>query len=204
MPHNLDYEEAASICEGAHYAMNCLKEIDFNKKKNILINGATGAIGSAAVQLAKYYGSKVTAVCNTKNVDLIKSLGADTIIDYQKEDFTLCGQKFDVVLDAVGKSTYFKCKKIMNSDGVYFSTEFGPYYQNIFLPLTTKLFSSQKIKFPLPKHSKQEILFFKLIIESGKYKPVIDRAYHLEEIRDAYRYVETGEKTGAVVVTIGH
>jgi NADPH:quinone reductase-like Zn-dependent oxidoreductase len=202
MPHNLGYEEAASICEGAHYAMNYLKEIDFNKKKNILINGATGAIGSAAVQLAKYYGAKVTAVCNTKNVDLIKSLGADAIIDYQKEDFTLINQKFDVVLDAVGKSTYFKCRKIMNKDGIYFSTEFGPYYQNIILPLGTKLFSSQKMLFPLPKHSKQEIIFFKQIIESGKYKPVIDRTYPLEEIRDAYRYVEKREKTGAVVVSI--
>jgi NADPH:quinone reductase-like Zn-dependent oxidoreductase len=203
-PANLTFEEAAAICEGAHYAMNYLKEIDFTNQNKILINGATGAIGSAAVQLAKHFGAHVTAVCNTKNVALIQSLGADIIIDYQKEDFTQCGNMFDVVLDAVGKSTFFKCKKILNPGGLYFSTEFGPYYQNIVLPLWTSLVGDKKMMFPIPRHSKKEVVFFKELIESGQYKPVIDRRYPLEQIQEAYRFVETGEKTGSVVIMVAH
>lgn len=202
MPQNLSYEEAAAICEGAHYANNYLKDVDFKKQPKILINGATGAIGTAAVQLAKYYGGEVTAVGNTKNLELVKSLGADTVIDYQKEDFTKRDHKFDIVLDAVGKSTFFKCKKILNKGGIYFSTELGPFYQNIILPLVTSFIGEKKMMFPLPKHSKKEIIFFKEIIESGHYRAVIDRKYPLDEIHEAYRYVETGQKTGSVVITI--
>ncbi len=204
MPQNLSFEEAAAICEGAHYAMNYLKESDFKKQPKILINGATGAIGTAAVQLAKYFGGEVTAVGNTKNLDLIKSLGADSVIDYQKEDFTQRDHKFDIVLDAVGKSTFFKCKKILNKGGIYFSTELGPYYQNMILPLVSSLIGNKKMMFPLPKHSKKEIIFFREIIESGQYRTVIDRKYPLDEISEAYRYVETGQKTGSVVITIEH
>ncbi len=204
MPQNLSFEEAAAICEGAHYAMNYLKEADFKKQPKILINGATGAIGTAAVQLAKYFGGEVTAVSNTKNLEMVKSLGADTVIDYQKKDFTQLDHKFDIVLDAVGKSTFFKCKKILNEGGIYFSTELGPYYQNIMLPLVSSLIGNKKMMFPLPKHSKKEIIFFKEIIESGQYRAVIDRKYPLDEISEAYRYVETGQKTGSVVITIEH
>jgi NADPH:quinone reductase-like Zn-dependent oxidoreductase len=203
-PQNITYEEAAAICEGAHYAMNYLKEIDFTQHNILLINGATGAIGSAAVQLARYFGADVTAVSNTKNRKLVESLGAHTVIDYQKEDFTKRGEIFDVVLDAVGKSTFFKCKKILSEGGIYFSTEFGPYYQNIFLPLWTRFFGDKKMLFPIPKHSKKEVIFFKELIEGGHYKPVIDRSYPLEQIREAYYYVETGEKTGSVVITVAH
>ena len=204
MPKNISYEEAAAICEGAHYAMNYLKELDFKKQNKILINGATGAIGSAAVQLAKYYGAEVTAVCNTKSVELVRSLGADTVIDYEKDDFTHRNHFFDVVLDSVGKSTFFKCRKILNKGGLYFSTEFGPYYQNIILPLVTSLIGDKKMMFPLPKHSKKEVIFFKEIIESGHYKAVIDRRYPLEQIQEAYRYVETGQKIGSVVIEVSH
>jgi len=204
MPQNLSFEEAAAICEGAHYAMNYLKEADFKKQPKILINGATGAIGTAAVQLAKYFGGEVTAVSNTKNLEMVKSLGADTVIDYQKEDFTQRDHKFDIVLDAVGKSTFFKCKKILNKGGIYFSTELGPYYQNMILPLVSSLIGNKKMMFPLPKHSKKEIIFFREIIESGQYRAVIDRKYPLDEISEAYRYVETGQKTGSVVITIVH
>lgn len=204
MPLNLSYREAAAICEGAHYAMNYLKEIDFKKQNKILINGATGAIGSAAVQLAKYFGAEVTAVGNTKNMNLVKSLGADTVIDYQKEDFTKRNHRFDVVLDAVGKSSFFKCKSILNKGGIYFSTELGPYAQNVFLPLYTGIVGDKKMSFPLPKHSKKEIIFFRELIESGQYHAVIDRQYPLDQIQDAYRYVETGEKTGSVVITVEH
>lgn len=204
MPQDLSFADAAAICEGAHYAMNYLKEIDFKKQNKILINGATGAIGSAAVQLAKYFGAEVTAVSNTKNMGLVKSLGANTVIDYQKEDFTKRNHSFDVVLDAVGKSTFFKCKKILNKGGIYFSTELGPYAQNTFLPLYTNIVGDKKMSFPLPKHSKKEIIFFRDLLASGHYRAVIDRQYPLEQIQDAYRYVETGEKTGSVVITISH
>ena len=202
LPKNISYVEAAAICEGAHYAMNYLKEIDFKKQNKILINGASGAIGSAAVQLAKYFGAEVTAICSTKNIALIKSLGADTVIDYENEDFTLRNHHFDVVLDAVGKSTFFKCRKILNKGGIYFSTELGPYYQNIILPLATSVVGDKKMLFPLPKHSKKEVIFFRDIIENGHYKAVIDRKYPLEQIQEAYRYVEKGQKTGSVVITI--
>ncbi len=204
MPQNMSFQEAAAICEGAHYAMNYLKEINFKTHKKILINGATGAIGTAAVQLAKYFGAEVTAVSNTKNMDLVKSLGADNVIDYQKEDFTQRNHSFDVVLDAVGKSTFFKCKKILNKGGIYFSTELGPYAQNIFLPLFTSIAGNKKMSFPLPKHSKNEIIFFRDLIESGHYRAVIDRQYPLAQIQDAYKYVETGEKTGSVVINVTH
>jgi len=203
-PQNISYEEAAAICEGAHYAMNYLKEINFKTHRRILINGATGAIGTSAVQLAKYFGAEVTAVCNTKNLALVKSLGADTIINYQNEDFTQRDHKFDVVLDAVGKSTFFKCKKILNKGGLYFSTELGPYVQNVYLPLLTSIFGDKKMLFPLPKHSKKEINFFREQIESNQYRAVIDKQYPLAQIQEAYRYVETGEKTGSVVITIEH
>jgi NADPH:quinone reductase-like Zn-dependent oxidoreductase len=204
MPKNTSWQEAAAICEGAHYALNYLKEIDFKTHKKILINGATGAIGTAAVQLAKYYGAEITAVSNTKNLELVKSLGADIVIDYQKEDFTRRDHRFDVVLDAVGKSTFFKCRKILNKGGIYFSTEFGPYYQNIMLPLATYLIGDKKMMFPLPRHSKKEVIFFRDLIVSGQYRAVIDREYPLEQLQEAYRYVETGEKTGSVVITVGH
>ena len=204
MPKNISWYEAAAICEGAHYAMNYLKEINFKTQNKILINGATGAIGTAAVQLAKYYGAEITAVSNTKNLELVKSLGADTVIDYQKEDFTQRNHSFDVVLDAVGKSTFFKCRKILNNGGIYFSTEFGPYYQNIILPLSTRLFGDKKMLFPLPRHSKKEVIFFRDLIQAGQYRAVIDRQYPLEQIQDAYRYVESGEKTGSVVIAVGH
>lgn len=201
-PKNLTHREAAAICEGAWYALNYLKEIDFKKPKNVLVNGASGAIGSAAVQLAKHFGAKVTAVCGTKNVELARSLGADRVVDFEKEDFTKLPETFDVVLDAVGKSTFFRCKKILAADGIYFSTEFGPWVQNVFLALWTPFFSRKKVGFPIPKLHKKDVVFFKELLEAGKYRPVIDRVYPLEQIVEAYKYVETGQKTGSVILSV--
>lgn len=168
----------------------------------ILVNYAIGAIGTSAVHLAKYHSAEVTAVSNSKNIELVKSLGADTFIDYEEEGFILRIHRFDVVLDAVGQSTFFKCKMILNKGGINFSTKFGPYYPNVILPLVTSLLGDKKMMFPLTKHSKKEVIFFKDIIESGHYKAVIDRKYPLEQIREAYRYVEAGQKTGSVVITV--
>jgi NADPH:quinone reductase-like Zn-dependent oxidoreductase len=208
-PENLTYTEAAAICDGAFLAFNYIRKINFEKKPHILVNGASGSIGTACVQLAKYYGAHVTAVCNTKNLELIKSIGADELIDYTREDFTKSGKFYDVVLDAVGKSSFFKCKRIMKPGAIYFSTELGYLSQNVFLGLFTPLLSKlpggtdrKKVLFPIPTDRKEDIEFFKELVEAGKYKPVIDRVYPLEQIIEATKYVETGEKTGNVVISV--
>jgi NADPH:quinone reductase-like Zn-dependent oxidoreductase len=203
-PSNMSYSEAAAVCDGLMLAINYIRKIDFSNRPHILINGASGSIGLASVQLAKYYGAEITAVGNTKSLELLKSLGANHVIDYTKEDFTKIGQLYDVVLDAVGKSSFFKCRKILKPRGVYFSTELGFLAQNVFLPLLTLLFSRKKVKFPIPTDSKEDIVFFKELIEGGNYKAVIDRTYPLEEIVAAAKYVETGQKTGNVVLTVKH
>ena len=203
MPENLSYEEAAAITEGAHYALCDIRAAKIKSGQNYLINGATGAIGSAAVQLAKYFGAEVTAVCNTNNVELVKSLGADEVIDYTKQDFTKINKTFDVVFDAVGKSSFGKCKPLLKNGGIYMSTELGYMSQNPFLAIITPLFGGKKVLFPLPTISKKDVVFLKELVETNKYKPVIDRSYSLEQIVDAYRYVETGNKTGNVVITVG-
>lgn len=202
-PSNMSYNEAAAVCDGAFLALANIKKINFKKTSQILINGASGSIGVASVQLAKYYDAEITAVCNTKNLELVKSLGADMVIDYTKEDFTRNGKVYDVVLDVVGKSSFFRCKKILKPGGMYFSSELGYLSQNIFLALLTPIFGGKKVLFPIPKDSKADILFFKELIEAGKYKAVIDRIYPLEQIVEATKYVETGQKTGNVVITLG-
>ncbi len=203
-PTNASYNEAAAICDGAFLAYANLKKIDFKKDQEILVNGASGSIGTATVQLAKYFGAKITAVCNTKNIELVRSLGADTVIDYTKEDFTLIDKKFDFILDVVGKSSFFKCKKILKPKGIYISSELGYLSQNIYLALFTPLFFGKKVLFPIPKDTKEDILFFKKLFEEGKYKAIIDRTYTLDQIVEATKYVETKEKTGNVVITIDH
>ena len=202
MPGNLTYEEAAPITEGGHYALCDIRAAKIESGQNILIYGATGAIGSAAVQLVKYFGAKVTAVCNTKNVELVKSLGADMVIDYTKQDFTKTGRTFDFVFDAVGKSSFGQCKQILNKKGIYISTELGKNSENIFLALITPLFGGKKVLFPIPSISKEDVIFLKGLVESDKFKPVIDRRYTLEQIVEAYKFVETGQKTGNVVITL--
>ncbi len=202
MPGNLTYEEAAAITEGGHYALGNIRAAKIKSGQKILINGATGAIGSAAVQLVKYFGAEVTAVCDTKNVALVKSLGADAVIDYTQQDFTKISQTFDVVFDAVGKSSFRQCKPLLNKGGIYMSTELGKNAENIFLALITPLFGGKKVLFPIPTVSKKDVVFLKKIVESNKYKPVIDRRYTLEQIVEAYKFVETGLKTGNVIITL--
>ncbi len=204
MSANMTYEEAAPSTEGGHYALNNIRKADVRSGQRVLIYGATGAIGSAAVQLVKYYGAEVTAVCNTKNVELVRCLGADMVIDYTEEDFTRSGGEYDFVFDAVGKSSFGACKKLLRPGGIYCSTDLGSLYQNPFLALWTSKFGSKKVIFPIPKDSKEDAVFFKELIEAGKFRPVIDRRYPLEQIVDAYNYVEMGQKTGNVVITVGH
>lgn len=202
IPPGLSFKEAAPITEAAHYALCDIRAAKIQSGQNILINGATGGIGSAAVQLAKYFGARVTGVCGTKHVTLVKSLGADEVIDYMKDDFTKLNQQFDVVFDAVGKSSFGKCKPLLKKGGIYMSTELGTMSQNPFLALITPLLGRKKVLFPLPTITKDDVNFLGKIVETGKFKPVIDCYYPLEQIADAYKYVLTGQKIGNVVINI--
>jgi len=208
IPSNITYEQAAASTEGAHYAYNFIKKVNLKSGQKFLVNGATGAIGSAAVQLLKYFGAYVTAVCNTKNIELVKSLGADKVIDYTKEDFTKDNQKYNFIFDAVGKSSFAKCKPLLQPGGVYISSDLGYMAQNVFLPLITPIIKpmigNKKTVFTIPTDIKGSILLIKKLIEQGKFKAVIDRRYPLEQIVEAYRYVEKGQKTGNVVITVEH
>jgi len=208
MPDNISYEQAAASFEGAHYAYNFINKVNPEKGQNILVNGATGAIGSAAVQLLKYFEADITAVCATENIELVRSLGAHKIIDYTKEDFTQDNQKYDFIFDTVGKSSFFKGKHLLKSGGIYISSDLGYMAQNIFLPLITPIIKpmldNKKTIFPMPKDIRGSLLFIKNLIEQDKFKAVIDRAFPLEQIVEGYKYVEKGQKTGNVVITIEH
>ena len=200
MPAGMTFAEAAPICDGALNALTCLKQADLRKGRRILIYGASGAIGTAGVQLARYFGADVTAVCNTKNLELVKSLGADRVIDYTQEDFTRNGQTYDVIFDAVGKHSFRRCRGSLEPSGIYLPTDgFG----NLILALVTPRLGGKKVLFQIPpRQTKQDVLFLKELIEAGKYRPVIDRRYPLEDVVEATRYVETEQKTGNVVLTI--
>ncbi len=208
IPKNITYEQAAASTEGAHYAYNSIKKVNLKSGQKVLVNGATGAIGSAAVQFLKYFGANVTAVCNTKNIELVKSLGADKVIDYTKEDFTKDDQKYNFVFDAVGKSSFFKCKRLLQPGGVYISSDLGYMAQNVFLlfitPIIKPMIGNKKTIFPIPTDIRRSILLIKKLIEEGKFKAVIDRKYPLEQIIEAYRYVEKGQKIGNVIITVEH
>jgi NADPH:quinone reductase-like Zn-dependent oxidoreductase len=202
MPDNVSFDEAAAITEGAHYALVDIRAAKIERGQNVLVYGATGAIGSAAVQLLKHFGAKITAVCNTKNVELVKSHGADVVIDYQTQDFTKTETKFHFIFDAVGKSSFGQCKPLLIEKGIYISTELGKNGENIFFALTTPLWGGKKLLFPIPSITKQDVIFLKELVQKGEYKPVIDRHYQLDQIVDAYKYVESGQKTGNVVIKI--
>ena len=204
MPAHSTYEEAAPITEGGHYALCDIRAAKVSPGQKVLVNGATGAIGSAAVQLCRYFGAEVTAVCATPYLERIRSLGAKTVIDYTKEDFTKIGDRFDFIFDAVGKSSFGKCKPILKRYGIYISTELGKGGQNPFLALIIPVLGGKKLLFPIPTISKQDVIFLKELVESGQFKPVIDRSYPLEQMVEAAKYVETGQKTGNVVITVNH
>ncbi|MFG1707846.1 NAD(P)-dependent alcohol dehydrogenase [Nonomuraea sp. M3C6] len=204
MPAGLTYEEAAPSTEGSHYALSLIRAAKIRDGQDVLVYGATGAIGSAAVQLLRSLGAGVTAVCETKNVELVRGLGAGRVIDYTAEDFTKDEQKYDVVIDAVGKSSFGRCKRLLKPRGIYLASDVGRMSQNPVLALTTPLLGGKKVMFPLPRHDLAMARYFKELIESGEFKPVIDRRYPLDEIVEAYRYVETGQKTGNVVITVEH
>jgi NADPH:quinone reductase-like Zn-dependent oxidoreductase len=202
MPANVTFEEAAPSTEGSHYALSFIRAAKIQGGYDVLVNGATGAIGSAAVQLLKSLGARVTAVCDTEHMDLVRRLGADRVIDYTAEDFTKDEQTYDVVLDAVGKSSFGQCKRLLRPRGIYLSSDLGPLSQNPALALITPLFGRRRVMFPIPRQDREVVGYFKELIESGQFRPVIDRRYRLDDIVEAYRYVESGRKIGNVVITV--
>lgn len=204
MPDTVDFQTAACLSEGAHYALCDIRAAKVTKGQKVLVNGATGAIGSAAIQLCLALGAEVTAVCATQHIEKVRSLGPHKIIDYKKEDFTRLEERFDLVFDAVGKSRFKFCKRILKPRGIYISTELGPRGENIFLALWTSVFSKKKLLFPLPVARRSDLEYIKSLYESGQFKPLIDRQYPLDSIVEAHKYVETGMKVGNVVISIGH
>ncbi len=201
IPAPIDFKQAAASLEGAHYAYTFIHKVDIRPGQKILINGATGAIGSALLQFTRTYDVKITATCNTKNKELIASLGADKIYDYTKEDFTNDPDKYDYIFDAVGKSTFGRCKPLLTAKGVYISSELGPYAQNVFYSLYTA-FLGRKVIFPVPYSTQKTIPYISAHLEEGNFRPLIDREYLLEDIAKAYEFVMTGQKTGNVLINL--
>ena len=203
IPADLSYEEAAPCTEGVQYALTGIRAAKVRRGQDVLVNGATGAIGSAAVQLLKHLGANVTAVCATEHLELVERLGADRVVDYTTEDFTRDEQTYDVVLDAVGKSSFGRCWRLLRPRGIYLSTDLGPLSQNPFLALLKPLFGRRKVMFPIPRRADRELAGdLRELVETGAFRPLVDRRYPLDQIVEAYRYVETGRKVGNVVVTV--
>jgi NADPH:quinone reductase-like Zn-dependent oxidoreductase len=204
IPGDITYEQAAASIEGAHYAYNFIKKVNLQPGQKVLVNGASGAIGSAMVQLLKYFHAEVTAVCGTETLDLVRSLGADRVIDYLKTDFTLDDGRYNYIFDAVGKSSFGKSKRLLLRGGVYISSELGPRWENLYLPLITRWKGDQKVVFPVPLDIKGSLAFMRSLLEQGKFRPVIDRSYPLKKIKEAFGYVASGQKTGNVIITMAH
>ncbi len=202
MPEHLACHDVVPSTEGAHYALSNIRAAKVKAGDHVLVNGATGAIGSAAVQLLRYFGAHVTAVCATPHIELVKQLGAEVVIDYLTDDFTRTDRKFDFIFDAVGKSTFGRCRPLLKKKGIYVSTELGKNGENIPLALITPIFGGRKVIFPIPKFSIDDMRFLQELVSSGDFKPVIDRYFPLDQIVAAYRYVETGQKIGNVVIKL--
>lgn len=188
------------MCDGALNALWCLNGAKLSKGQTVLVYGASGAIGTAGVQLAKHFGADVTAVCTAKNLELMKKLGADRAIDYTVEDFTKNGQTYDLIFDAVGKHSYKRCKGSLKPGGCYLATD-G--FRNLLLAVWTGRFGGRRVVFQIPpRWAKGDVRFLKELAEKGEYRPVIDRIYPLEDVVEAARYVETEQKTGNVVLAV--
>ena len=199
-PAGVGFEEAAAVCDGVILALMGLRPADVRKGRSILIYGASGSIGTAAVQLSRYFGADVTAVCGTKNLELVRSLGAGQVIDYTQEDFTKNGQTYDVIFDAVGKQSFRRSRDSLRPGGIYLATD---QLFNLVLAQWTR-FGDKKVIFPVPpRYTKQDVLFLTGLMEAGQYRAVIDKCYPLADVVEANRYVDTEQKTGNVVLTVG-
>lgn len=201
-PDNMTYEEASAVPYGALTALNLLRKVDIQPGQKVLINGASGGIGSAAVQLAKHFGAEVTGVCATPRLAFVKALGADKVIDYTKEDFTQNGETYDLIFDILGKSSFSRCKDSLKQNGRYLLASFKT--RQVFRMLWTSRMDSKKVICALSSYKTEDLVFIKTLVEAGTLKTIIDRCYPLEHTADAHRYIEAGHKKGTVVITMGH
>jgi NADPH:quinone reductase-like Zn-dependent oxidoreductase len=201
-PSNLTYEEAATIPYGALMALNLLKKMNIQPGQKVLINGASGSIGSAAVQFAKHAGANVTGVCSTPRVDLVKKLGADQVIDYTRQDFTQNGQTYDLIMDVLGKSAFARCKNSLTPNGRYLLVSFK--MKQLVQMLWTSPRGGKKVVCALASDSQADLIHIKELAEAGAITAVIDRVFPMEQAADAHRYAEAGQKTGSIVILLGH
>ncbi len=199
-PSNMTYEEAAAVPYGALTALNLLRKVNIQRGQKVLINGASGGIGSYALQLAKYYDAEVTGVCSTPGLEYVKALGADKVIDYTREDFTQSGETYDLILDVLGKSSFSKSKSALKPNGRLMYTSFK--MKQVFQMLWTSIIGAKKVICALSGESREDLVLIKNLVEAGKIKAVIDRCYPLEQVAEAHRYVETGHKKGNVIITM--
>jgi len=202
-PEGLTFEEAAAVPEGPLLALSCLRPAGPLRGKRVLVYGAAGSIGTAAVQLlARHFDVDVTAVCDTKDVELVRSLGAREVFDRFRDDFTKNGKTYDVILDAVGRHSFRLCRRSLRPGGIYITTDLGFMYHVPLVAVITRFVGSKRAKVGIGRYRREDLALVKELIESGKYRPVIDRTYELEQVVEATRYVESGEKTGNVVLRV--
>jgi NADPH:quinone reductase-like Zn-dependent oxidoreductase len=202
-PVGVPFDQAAPVCDGGCTALSCLRQVDLRAGQRILIYGASGSIGTAAVQVAKHLGAEVTAVCSAESVELVKSLGADEVIDYKHEDFTKNGKTYEIIFDAVGKHSFRRCRRSLKSGGTYVSTDLGFMWHLPILMAWTHWIGDKRAKLGIARYTKQDVVLLKELVQNGAYRAVIDRSYPLDRVVDAVRYVETGQKIGSVVLTVG-
>lgn len=199
-PASMSFAEAAVVPYGAIMALGLLRKANVQRGQKVLVNGASGSIGSAAVQLAKYYGAEVTGVCGTPRLGFVKALGADKVIDYTKEDFTRSGETYDLIFDILGKSSFSRCKNSLNPSGIYLLASFK--MKHLFQMLWTKFVGSKKVVCALASEQAGDLEFITGLIEAGQYKVIIDKRYPMEQAAEAHRYVETGHKAGSVIIAV--
>jgi NADPH:quinone reductase-like Zn-dependent oxidoreductase len=202
IPAGQDLDMMAATTEGSHYALAYIRAAGVDDRSDVLVYGATGAIGSAAVQIIKSLGARVTAVCSTEHVDLVAGLGADRVVDRAATDFTNDTRQYDLVFDAVGKCSFWQCRKLLKRRGMFTSTDLGPLSQNPLLVLATRFSLGRRVLFPIPRIDQEIVEYLRGLVESDQFKPVVDRRYPLEGIAEAYRYVETQQKIGNVLITV--
>src|SRR3974390_530612 len=202
MPEDHGFLAVAPATEGSHYALAYIKAAGVDQDSTVLVYGATGAIGSAAVQIVKSFGAQVTAVCGRDQLELVAGLGADRVVDRTTTDFTADSQRYDLVFDAVGKSSYWQCRHRLKPRGIWASTDMGPLSQNPVLVLATRFSRGRQVQFPFPKIDHQMVEYCRALIEAGQFRPLVDRTYPLSEVVEAYRYVESQQKIGNVVMTM--
>lgn len=202
IPDGVTESVAAASVEGAHYALSNIDRAELGLGDAALVYGASGAIGTAAVQLMLARGVHVTAVVATRHLQMVSDLGVDDAVDYTAEDFTAIDRTFDLVFDAVGKTAFRACEPLIREGGLFMSTELGPRFENLWRPVTTRFRGSRRVVFAFPRHTRQHVQTVRDALANGRFEPVIDRTYSLDEIVDAHRYVDTGEKTGNVVIAV--